>query len=192
VGYLARRCPEAPVAVIAGVGTEVLGPDDRLYALEPTLRLQLEPLSRRELTAAGLGPFYEQTNGHPLIVSALLAGEGALPEKTAEVLLERCRSQGLFAFRLLAAASVLSQPFSPEVLAMVVDAGEARVAEALERLCERGLLQVQGLCFIFRFQIFADVLQKNLTPFARSLLAKRAQKADAGAIGERILRVEAS
>jgi hypothetical protein len=75
---------------------------------------------------------------------------------------------------------------------MVVDAGEARVAEALERLCERGLLQVQGLCFVFRFQIFADVLQKNLTPFARSLLAKRAQKADAGAAGERILRVEAS
>jgi DNA-binding SARP family transcriptional activator len=189
LGYLARRCPDAPVAIIAGVGTE-LSSDDRLYALEPTLRLQLEPLSRRELTAAGLGQLYERTNGHPLIVSALQAGEGALPQKTADVLLERCRGQGLFAFRLLAAASVLTQPFSPEVLALVVDAGEARVAEALERLCERGLLQAQGVCFGFRFQIFADVLQKNLTPFARSLLAKRAQTAvaDTGPM----LAVEAS
>jgi DNA-binding SARP family transcriptional activator len=190
LGYLARRCPDASVAILAAVGTELFGPDDRLYALEPTLRLQLEPLSRRELTAAGLGPLYERTNGHPLIVSALLAGEGALPQKTAEVLLERCRAQGLFAFRLLAAASVLTQPFSPEVLAMVVDAGEARVAEALERLCDRGLLQVQGLCFVFRFQIVADVLHKNLTPFTRTLLANRARSANAA--NERILRVEAS
>jgi hypothetical protein len=51
---------------------------------------------------------------------------------------------------------------------------------------------VQGVCFGFRFQIFADVLQKNLTPFARSLIAKRAQSVGADAANERILRVEAS
>jgi DNA-binding SARP family transcriptional activator len=192
VDYLSRRCREMPVAILAGLRTEEVGPDDALRALEPTLRLGLEPLSRRELAAAGLGALYDRTGGHPLLVSALVAGDGELPQGTVNLLLERCRAQGLFAFRLLAAASVLAQPFSPEVLTMLLDAGQVRVAEALEGLCERGFLQVQGLCFAFRFQVLGDVLRKNLTPFARTVLTDRARTIGAVADDEPMLRVEAS
>ena len=78
-------------------------------------------------------------------------------------------------FRVLATASVLEQPFSPDVLTQVLDAPEQRVAEALERHCERGLLSSIGERFAFRFPIVAEVLEENLTPFGRSVLAQRAR-----------------
>jgi hypothetical protein len=72
---------------------------------------------------------------------------------------------------------MLPQPFEPELLAAVLDADPVQLTEALERLCDRRLLRIEGLRFLFRYAIFRDVLAANVSPARRRLLEIRADAA---------------
>lgn len=132
LGYLARRCTTAPVAVLLtcqhGRSSELL------RRLPVDVRIDLEELSAPDLAALGPG-LYEATNGHPLFVTDWLAAaelhlsDGFTPALRERVI-TRCWGFGPQSYRLLTVASLLDQPFCPSLLARLVDASD----DSLEQL----------------------------------------------------------
>lgn len=187
LGYLQRRCEDVPLTILTALRPEELAPAHATRRLEPTARIQLEPLGAADLQSVGMAHLYERTGGHPLFVTLALTqgvGEEISPELT-ELIVHRCRAEGGAAYRLLTSASVLEQPFEPRVLALMLGVDLAQAAEELERLCERKLLVEDGLRFRFRIELVRDVLAKNLSHVRRELLRQRS-----GAAREFVLRTQ--
>lgn len=176
LAYLQRRCPDAPVCVIATFRPDGTDPAHPINQLEPSLHLRLEELSRAELVDAGLEGLFESTGGHPgLVASTMTHGPVAeLPATLLERLLSPFRIGGQFGYRLLATASVFDEPFEPEALAAMLGAEVAVVAEELERLSERRILQVEGFGFAFRFGATREALRQLLSAPRRHALEQRA------------------
>lgn len=86
----------------------------------------------------------------------------------------RCRRAGARAHRLLAAASVLGRPFSPDLLAALASEDAVDVAEQLEELSVRGLTRVVGHEFALRHDLIAEALTASVSPARRRLLHARA------------------
>ena len=118
---------------------------------------------------------HESTGGNPRFVeAALVEHPRAAPSTTlAEALLEQCRSEGPWAFRVLTAAAIVAQPFTPEPLADILDVNPTSLTEELERLCERRILRVDGLGFRFRYDLVRQVLEEHISPARRQLLELR-------------------
>ncbi len=174
LGYLRRRAafPGAIVTTARPTGTSTGHPPYRLAA---DTRLQLEPLSYDELTAAGIADLHEPTGGDPrLVAEALACGQNASPSKAlTDALLAQCRAEGDWAYRVLVAASVLVQPFEPSALADLLDVDAAELVEELERLCERRILRIDGLRFRFRNDLVLQVLLEGISPARQRLLRQR-------------------
>jgi len=179
IGYLKRRCQGVPFAFVGTARSNELSPELSLRRLEPTLRIQLEPLQPAELEPLGIPDLYEKTGGYPsFVVAALSLGSTkGLPSDLAETIIARCRSEGPFAYRILAAASVLGAPFAPEVLAAMLDDDPGRVTEELERLWDRRLVQMDGPGFMFRYELVREVLCRSMSPTRRRLVRRRALEA---------------
>ena len=143
--------------------------------LTPDLALSLEPLSPADLASLALPDLHEATGGHPAyVVEALTRGQSAGVSQTlSEAVLAQCRAEGEWGHRVLATASTLEQPFSPEPLARLLGADDAELAEELERLCERRLLRIDGLGFRFRYDVVREVLLETVSPARRHLLHRR-------------------
>ena len=90
-------------------------------------------------------------------------------------MLARCRAEGAVAFRTLLTAATLPQPFEPEVLASLLDTDPVALAEALEQLCDRRILRIDGPRFRFRYAIVRDVLAAAVSPARGRLLRERAE-----------------
>ncbi len=179
LGYLQRRCAEAPVAVIAGYRPEEVPHGHPIYGLEPAGRIELKALTPEELEPLGIPGLFEQTGGHPPFVAAALAGGSMaeLPTSVAELVLERCRAEGDYAYRVLLAASILPAPFEPDVLARILGVDSGDLVEELERLCERGLLRIAAEGFAYRYEQSREILCRSLSPARRRLLRHRALEA---------------
>ena len=175
LGYLQRRCADAPVAVVAAVRSESAPPEHPVRRLRPQLLVRLEPLTSAELAPLGLPDLHETTGGNPRFVSeAILTGSRREFSATlAEMLLAQCRAEGAWAYRVLVAASVLEQPFEPELLAALLRLDPAELTEELERLCERRILRVDGFRFRFRYDLVRQVLLASLSPALKRLLRER-------------------
>jgi predicted ATPase len=175
LGYLRRRGGDLGVAIVttARLGEEPA--DHPLGRLAPDMLLRLGPLSASELAPLGIPELHETTGGNPRFVAEALAN-GHRPECSrtlADALLAQCRAEGDRAYRVLAAASVLEQPFDPESLAALLGVDPAELLEELERLCERRFLRVDGLRFCFRYDLVRQVLLESVSPARRRLLLQR-------------------
>jgi len=132
-------------------------------------------LSASELAPLGVPELLETTGGNPRFVTEALAN-GHRPECSrtlADALLAQCRAEGDRAYRVLAAASLLEQPFDPEPLAALLGVDAAELLEELERLCERRFLRVEGIRFRFRYDLVRQVLLESVSPARRRLLLQR-------------------
>lgn len=175
LSYLQRRGCAMPAAVVAALRTEDAPPGHLARRLTPDASMTLAPLTPAELAPLAVPGLYQMTDGHPRFVAESLAGAwfGQPSPALADAVLARCRSEGAAAYRVLRAASALTQPFGPEPLAAVLGADVAEVAEELERLCERRLLRVHGTGFRFRYSPVREVLRASLSPTRQRLLRQR-------------------
>jgi DNA-binding SARP family transcriptional activator len=168
LAYIQRRCVALPVLLVGAARTDEIGADHPLRRLTPSRQLTLQPLTASELAALGAPDLHERTGGDPRLVAAAIgSGTGGLEQTLADTMLARCRAEGAHAYRLLLHASALEQPFRAEALAPMLLAEPARTAEDLERLCDRGLLLVDGNGFRFRFDIYRNVLLNSLPSISR-------------------------
>jgi DNA-binding SARP family transcriptional activator len=177
--YLQRRLAGASVAVVGAFRPEELSSTHPLLLLAPTARIALASLGPEALEQLGVPGLYELTLGHPPLVALALADARArVPPPALVALVEaRCRSEGPRGYRALATASVLEQPFEPQVLAVLLGEDPAELTELLERLCDRRLLRVEGDAFGYPSQPLRDALFATLSPARRRLLAQRARLA---------------
>jgi DNA-binding SARP family transcriptional activator len=175
LSYLQRRCFGVAAVVVAAVRSEETPADHPARRLAPEAVIRLEPLTPAELAPLGIPDLYETTGGNPRFVAETVAGgSGADGSSTlAEALLAQSRAEGLWAYRVLAAASLLAQPFDPRLLATLLDADLTELVEELERLCERRILKVEGFRFAFRYELVRDVLRSSLSPARQRLLLDR-------------------
>lgn len=179
ISYLRRRCVRAPLALIAAVGTEQTPPHHPVRRLEPTLHIRLEPLTPAELAPLGGADLHERTGGNPRFVAEVLgeARNCGPPAAIADELLGRVRAEGTWACRVLLAASVLGRSFDPAPLATLLEVDSVELAEELDRLCERGILAVDGFGFRFRYDLTRDVLLASVSPARKRLLEGRLDQA---------------
>lgn len=172
LAYLRRRGTGLGVAIVTAAPPSDPG---NLGRLTPDTVVRLEPLTPAELAPLGMPGLHEATGGHPrVVVDALANGGPSSPSRTlTEALVAQCRAEGPYAFRILAAASVLDQPFDPEPLAELLGIDATELTEELERLCERRLLRIDGLRFRFRYQLVREVLRETISPARRRLMQRR-------------------
>jgi hypothetical protein len=141
----------------------------------PTAVVRLEALTENDLAPLGIPDLHESTGGNPRLVTEAISADarGELSAALAEALLAQCRAEGVWAYRVLLAASVLEQPFEPEPLATLLRVDEVELVEELERLCARRILRIDGLRFRFRYQLVGAVLLDSLSPARQRLLRER-------------------
>jgi DNA-binding SARP family transcriptional activator len=182
LAYLRRRASGRGVALVTAALPPTASYEDQLRRLAPDTIVRLEPLTAAELAPLGMPDLHEATDGHPHAVADAVAGGGpASPSGTlAEALLRQCRAEGPEAYRILAAASVLEQPFDPEPLAELLDTDPTALTEELDRLCERRILRVEGLRFCFRYDLVRQVLRETVSPARHRLMQHRLDHLHAG------------
>jgi hypothetical protein len=180
IAYLQRRCPDVPLAVVGAARTEEIDPDHALRRLAPSLVLELGPLTAEDLSSVPIPELHERTGGNPAFVAAAIR-QGTtrdLGRTLAAPLLARCRAEGPGGNALLLCASVLDDPFEPAILAEVADVHASALAEQLDHLCARGLLEVDGLRYRFRYGIHRDALRNSMSPARQRILHARRQSAE--------------
>jgi DNA-binding SARP family transcriptional activator len=174
LAYLRRRGAGLGLAIVTAA---LPGPtnENPLSGLAPDTIIRLEPLTPAEVTPLGIADLHETTGGHPGVIADVVSnGQPASPSRTlAEALLNQCRAEGPHAFRILAAASILDQPFDPEPLADVLGTDPTELTEELERLCERRILRIDGFRFRFRYDLVRRVLRETVSPARQRLMRQR-------------------
>jgi DNA-binding SARP family transcriptional activator len=175
LSYLQRRGAGVAAVIVAAARSEDVSATHAVRRLRPDTVVLLEPLTPAELAPLGMPDLHASTGGNPRFVSEAVAngGNGTLSPTLEEALLAHARAEGAWAYRVLAAASVLEQPFAPESLASLLGADAADLTEELERLCERRILRVDGYSFRFRYELLRQVLCASLSPARRRLLRQR-------------------
>lgn len=175
LGYLRRRGRGLEAAVVVTVQPHGGGDENTLSRLEPDDVIRLEPLAPEDLQPVAMPGLYDSTGGNPRFVAeAIRSGDAAGASQTlTESLLAQCRVEGAIGCRVLVAASILEQPFEPEPLASVLGADPAELVEELERLCDRGVLCIDGLRFRFRYEIVRRALLGSISPARQRLLQER-------------------
>jgi DNA-binding SARP family transcriptional activator len=175
LGYLRRRGAVCPGAVVTTSRAAETPAEHGLRSLRPEALVRLEPLTADDLAPLGIPELYETTGGNPRFVAEALATgrPGGSSATLAEALVAHCRAEGVWAYRVLCAASLLDESFEPEPLADLLGADAAELTEELERLCERRVLRVDGLGFRFRYELVRRVLRESISPARRRLLLER-------------------
>jgi DNA-binding SARP family transcriptional activator len=178
LGYLRRRGADLAAALVTTARPPGSSPDEPLRGLAPDTLVRLEPLTAAELAPLGLPELHESTGGNPrFLADALANGRPARPSRTlSEALLAQCRAEGEASYRVLAAASVLEQPFEPAALAEILGGDIAELTEELERLCEKRILRVAGLRFRFRYDLVGRVLAESVSPARQRLMLQRLER----------------
>ena len=180
LAYLQHRMSGVPGGIVATVRTVYAPPDHPVRRLSPSTLVSLGPLSAEELEPLGIPRLYETTGGNPRFVTDALANgkQLELSSSLTETLLAQLRGEGRRAYRILLAASLLTPPFEPELLATMLELDVAELTEQLERLCERRILRIEGNGFRFRYDLVRAVLYYSLSPARRRVLRQRLEEAD--------------
>jgi DNA-binding SARP family transcriptional activator len=180
LGSLRRRATSIPFVIVATAPPAEGLPGRRLAGLEVDRLIRLEPLSADDLAPIGIDDLHETTGGNPRFVAEALANDRR-PERSetlTEALIARCRAEGESAFRLLAAASMLHQPFEPEPVAKLLGGEADRLIEELERLCEQRILRVDGVRFRFRYDLVRRAVLSTISPARRRIMCRRLNCSD--------------
>lgn len=180
LSYLQHRCHGVPAVVVVAIRTEETPLDHPVRSLRADALVRLEPLTAHELAPLGIADLHASTGGNPRFVAEAVTRSSAPPLTTAlaEALVAQCRAEGAFAYRVLVTASVLEQPFDPELLAMLVRVDVTDLVEELERLCERRILRVEGPRFRFRYALVRDAIAQTLSPARRRLIQEQIPATD--------------
>jgi DNA-binding SARP family transcriptional activator len=180
VSYLQRRCASAPAAIVASVRSETAPREDPVRRLRPDVVVRLEPLTETELAPLAMPDLHAATGGNPRFVTETIArgSRREFSSALAEMLVAQCRAEGASAYRVLVAASVLEQPFEPELLATLLRVDPAELTEELERLSARRILRVDGFRFRFRYDLVREVLLASLSPARKRLLRERVDEVE--------------
>jgi DNA-binding SARP family transcriptional activator len=175
LAYLRRRGAGLGVAIVTAARPPEPTSESPLRRLTPDTIVRFEPLTSGEIAPLGMADLHDVTGGHPGVIADLLSnGRPASPSRTlTEALLSQCRAEGPQAFRTLAAASMLDQPFDPEALAALLDLDPTTLTEQLELLCERRILRIDGLRFRFRYDLVRQVLRETISPARQRLMRQR-------------------
>lgn len=187
LGYLRRRCPTAPVAVVLSADRAALQ-GGSLARLAVDLRIDLTELSPADLDALGPGAF-EATQGHPIFVAEWLEARAqGLSEGCTSALRERvlrqCRDLGPLAYRLLTVAALLDEPFSPALLGELIGPS-GDVIDALDLQVAGRLLSPVGESFRFHQPLVRQILAETLSPARRAYLLARAENITRGTLRRR-------
>jgi DNA-binding SARP family transcriptional activator len=180
LSYLQRRGTGISAVLVTAVASEHAPANHAVRRLMPTTVVRLAALSENDLAPLGIPELHESTGGNPRLVTEAMSADarGDLSAALAETLLAQCRAEGAWAYRVLLAASVLEQPFEPEVLATLLRVDEVELVEELERLCARRILRIDGLRFRFRYEVVGAVLLESLSPARQRLLRQRLHQPD--------------
>jgi DNA-binding SARP family transcriptional activator len=175
LSYLHRRRSGLRGAVVVGVRTEHAPDHHALRALRPDVVIKLCPLRADDLESLGIPDVYESTGGNPRFIADALSNSEGPSRGLTETVLAQCRGEGPRGYRVLIAASLLDPPFEPHDVESMLGSGITGIAEALELLCDRRLLQTDGVGFRFRYEVVREVLLDTLSPARVRLLQQRLQ-----------------
>ena len=187
LGYLRRRCPTTPVAVLITADRAAVQ-GDSLRRLAVDLRVDLTELSPIDLAEVGEGAF-AATDGHPMFVADWLeARRQGLSEGFTPALRERvirqCWDLGPQAYRLLTVAALLNEPFSPALLGELVGAS-GDVVDELDLRVDSRLLSPSGESFRFRQPLVRQILAETFSAARRAQLLARADNLTTGTLRRR-------
>ncbi len=187
LGYLRRRCPTTPVAVLLTADRAAVQ-GESLRRLAVDLRIDLAELSPTDLAEVGQGAF-EATDGHPMFVADWLeARRQGLSEGFTPALRERvirpCWDLGPQAYRLLTVAALLEEPFSHALLGELVGA-TGDVVDELDLRVEGRLLSPAGESFRFRQPLVRQILAETFSAARRAHLLARAEQLTRGTLRRR-------
>jgi len=179
--YLAGRCAAVPLVVIASFRPEETAPGSLVRLLRHTLTMELGPLTSEDLAAAGLSGLYERTNGHPYYLNGVdrSTGSAELPVAVHDFVLARCRAAGEQAYGLLLAASVLAEPFEVDRVTEIAGLDKSQALDAIETLCRRRVLRLDGTRLAFQQQLEREVLYRHMSAPRRLFLVERANSVHA-------------
>jgi DNA-binding SARP family transcriptional activator len=172
--YLAGRCAAVPLVVLASFRPEEAAPGSLVRLLRHTLTLELGPLRPEDLAAAGLSGLYERTKGHPYYLNGVDRGTGNAELSVAvhDFVLARCRAAGEQAYGLLLAASVLAEPFELDRVTEIAGLDKNQALDAIETLCRRGVLRLDGTRLAFQQQLEREVLYRHMSAPRRLFLVE--------------------
>src|SRR3954447_7940725 len=183
ISYIQRRCADSPVVILGAFRPDDVGPDHPLRRLDDAVGIRLEALTATELEAARIPGLFEMTGGHPELVAAAMQ-EGTVDEispSVKELIMARCRLGGSESYKILVCAAILPQPFSAWSVARMVLMDGDQVATELERLCERGVLEVDGGGdYAFTSSAVYETLCNAASPARRQVQGRREVELQAG------------
>lgn len=181
LSFLQRRCPDAKVLVVLTYNP-LTSPSPQLRTLRPDVRVDLHDLPEEVVRTLAGPELYAAAGGNPShIASWLEARARGLSEPFTPELRERivtaCWDLGPQSYRLLCTAAAVEQPtFSLEQLSRLLGAQTDDVADQLEQLYDKRLLDVVGNDFSFRSAAVQSVLRDTLSPARRAQLQAAAQR----------------
>jgi DNA-binding SARP family transcriptional activator len=198
LAFLARRLARWKLLLVATARPEQLDDVpfvrralDTLGRAPQALALDLPPLSRadtatlvRALAPAQVGSLGERawalSEGHPFtVVEVLRAGPAApagLPGRVRELLALRLERLGSRARRLAEVAAVIGRQFDVELLALAADVEPDAVAEGIEELVRRRIVESVGSTFRFLHHRILEAARPATLP-RRALLHRRVAEA---------------
>src|SRR4051794_28713646 len=182
ISYIQRRCADSPVVILGAFRPDDVGLDHPLRRLDDAVGIRLEALTATELEAARIPGLFEMTGGHPELVAAAMQ-EGTVDEispSVKELIMGRCRLGGSDSYKILVCAAILPQPFSAWSVARMVLMDGDQVATELERLCERGLLEIDGGDYSFTSSAVYETLCNAASPARRQVQGRREVELNAG------------
>jgi SARP family transcriptional regulator, regulator of embCAB operon len=171
LAYLQLRLVGIPVVVVTVCRREQVEVDHPLRALSRHGHLPIGPLGAEVLGADG-DRILARSGGYGRYVAAWYRGEreGPPSPELLEAVLQRCRTAGARAYRVVLAAAALDGPVPPTTLAAMTGLRLHHVAEDLERLSARGLLrELAPDRFVFDATLVADALRSQLSRTRRAL-----------------------
>ena len=196
-----RGLRDQPFMVLAIARPDVQTAFPNLWPERQVHVIQLPPLSRRaseRLVREALGPsvadqtvaqIVERGDGNPFFLEELVraahAGRsGEVPEPILGIVQARLEAEGPEGRRVLRAAAVFGETFSRDGVAALLGGERATVGEALERLCERELINLampsvasdRSTAFTFAHALIREAAYAMLTDEDRKLGHRLAAK----------------
>jgi DNA-binding SARP family transcriptional activator len=172
-----------------------LAPLDAAQLLELVRRVsgagEAQRFSQRLLQATGGNPFFvAETLRHWQALGLLTRGadgvwrtpfddattdyrELPLPASVREAVLARVARQGPATRRLLEAAALATEPFTPSLLAGACALSELEALDAIDQALAAGLLRELGGGYAFAHDLVQSALESTLTPERRRLVHRR-------------------
>jgi DNA-binding SARP family transcriptional activator len=163
IGYIARRLPDHPLALlvtfrveelVAGGHDRVVGPPDREGLVVGVELGRLRRADVAELATATLGPgvdagridaLFERSEGLPLYLIEALAAPGltddAIPAGVAALLRARLDSVGELAAQVLSAAAVIGRSFDFRIVRAASGRSDEETVDGLDEAVGRGLVR---------------------------------------------------